>query len=327
MPDPAALTYPSDPGEAGLRLFLQWFGGYYARSTAIEAHEAGESGVHRGVITVGRKWRLAFSLLNTLAPDAELPFEAARAAVERRLDAARLGGVLWVPRGAHLPDSEPGLSQLMLQVTGAVDGGGNDGRRELRRPVSLYLKRQGTTGSVMTILGGLGGHWAQFTNRVPGTFFLNALELYRLPVDQAERDELTERLVLAAGQPEADDTQVIPALDAWTLNPMDGERAFVVGTPKPDDDTQSSALRRNLRSLLREAAPTLALPADAKALIVLGAATYADEEKLTWALRGMDPTLYAGYDLMVVIADGLAKPLLKPGRAELPWDAPLPGAV
>jgi hypothetical protein len=319
MAEGGATVYPSDPGEAGLRLFLQWFGGYYARSTAIEAHEASESGVHRGVVNVGRRWRLAFSLLNTLAPDADLPFEAARAAVEQRLDGARQRVALWMPRGAHLPEDEPGLSQLLLQVAGAVDT--EDGRKELRRPVSLYLRRQGTSGSVVTILGGLGGHWAQFTNRVPGTYYLNALELYRLPMSEELRDELTERIVLAAGQPEADDTQVIPAVDAWTVTPVEGDRAYVIGTPKPEDDNQASALRRNLRALLREAAPTLALAADAKALIVLGAATYADEEKLTWALRGMDPTLYAGYDLLVVIADGLVKPLLKPGRAVLPWDA------
>ncbi|MBK6663203.1 MAG: hypothetical protein IPG47_10845 [Thermoflexaceae bacterium] len=319
MAEGGATVYPSDPGEAGLRLFLQWFGGYYARSTAIEAHEASESGVHRGVVNVGRRWRLAFSLLNTLAPDADLPFEAARAAVEQRLDGARQRVALWMPRGAHLPEGEPGLSQLLLQVAGAVDT--EDGRKELRRPVSLYLRRQGTSGSVVTILGGLGGHWAQFTNRVPGTYYLNALELYRLPMSEELRDELTERIVLAAGQPEADDTQVIPAVDAWTVTPVEGDRAYVIGTPKPEDDNQASALRRNLRALLREAAPTLALAADAKALIVLGAATYADEEKLTWALRGMDPTLYAGYDLLVVIADGLVKPLLKPGRAVLPWDA------
>lgn len=313
------IAYPSDPGEAGLRLFLQWFGGFYARSTSLEAHEASESGVHRGVISVGRRWRLAFSLLDTLAADADLPFEAARAAIEQRLDSARLRVGLWVPRGAHLPEGDAALSQLVLQVAGAVDT--EDGRKELRRPVSLYLRRQETSGSVMTILGGLGGHWAQFTNRVPGTYYLNALELYRLPVSQELRDELTERIVLAAGQPEADETQVIPAFDAWTVTPLEAERAYVLGSPKPEDDTQSSALRRNLRALLREAAPTLSLQADAKALVVLGAATYADEEKLSWALRGMDPALYAGYDLLVVIADGLVKPLLKPGRSVLPWDA------
>ena len=106
---------------------------------------------------------------------------------------------------------------------------------------------------------------------------------------------------------------------------MPGWRSCLLGSPKPDNDESSAALRRNLRKLLREAAPVLDSKADARALIVMGAATYAEEEKLSWALRGMDPSLYAGYDLLVVIADGVAKPLLQPGRSTLPWDAPLPG--
>jgi hypothetical protein len=37
----------------------------------------------------------------------------------------------------------------------------------------------------------------------------------------------------------------------------------------------------------------------------------------------MDPTLYAGFDILAVIADGVVKPILQPGRSVLPWDAPL----
>ena len=59
------------------------------------------------------------------------------------------------------------------------------------------------------------------------------------------------------------------------------------------------------------------------ALVVLGASTYAQEEKLSWALRGMDPALYAGYDILVVVADGVLKTILQPQRQTLPWDAPL----
>ena len=62
---------------------------------------------------------------------------------------------------------------------------------------------------------------------------------------------------------------------------------------------------------------------DSKALVVLGTATYAEEEKLSWALRGMDPTLYSGYDIIAIVADGVVKTLLQPGRGSLPWDAPL----
>ena len=316
-----AAVYPSDPADAAFQLFLGWFGSHYARSTKVESSESDQQ-ILRARVTVGRKWSLDAVLVNTLAADADLPWEAARAAIEQRLDQAGLAVALWAPRGARPPSSEPGLSELAFAIESATAL--PDGRKEMRHTVSLYLRRTSTTGSVVTILGGMSAFWAQFTSRVPGSYLLNSAELFRLPAAAEERTELAERIVLAAGQPLADESQTIRTDDAWTVNDLPGGRSTLFGSPKPDTDEQSAALRRNLRKLLREAAPALESMADARALIVVGAATYAQEEKLTWALRGMDPSLYGGYDLLAVIADGVVKPLLQPGRSTLPWDAPLP---
>lgn len=315
----ADRSYPADPAEAGLALFQRWLGAHYARATAVTASES-EDGVLRGAISVGRRWDLAVTLLNTLAPDATFEWEATRAAIEERLDLDGRAVALWVPREASLPAGEPGVSQIVVGVEHAKSL--DDGRIEVRRPIGLYLRRTSTEGSVLTILGGLQPHWARFTNRVPGSFQLQARDLFRLPSSEEEREDLIDRIVLAAGQPEADDTQVIAATDAWTANDLgEGNRSCILGTPQREDDDWSASLRRNLRKLLRQAAPGLSegKPA-ARALVVLGASTYAAEEKLSWALRGMDPGLYAGYDLIVVIADGAVKPLLLPGRSVLPWD-------
>jgi hypothetical protein len=160
---------------------------------------------------------------------------------------------------------------------------------------------------------------------VPGTFQLDSRELYRLPHSREERDDLAERIVLAAGQPDVDETASIAAEDSWTANVLNQGPSCVLWAPEPESDDRSAALRRDLRALLRRAAALRSAEADARALVVLGAADYADEEKLSWALRGMDPSLYGGYDLVTVLADGLVKPLLLPGRGALPWDAPLPG--
>ncbi len=313
-------SYPADPAEAGLRLFLGWFGPHYARSVTVVSASS-DGATLTAEVSVGRRWTLSVTVLNTLAADANLEWEAARAAIEQRLDAEGRAIALWVPRGATLPATEPGLSELVLSLSRARPL--EDGRLELRRPVRLYFRRVDTTGSVVTALGGLAPHWARFTNRVPGTFQLNSVELLRLPSSQEERDELAERIVLAAQQPDIEETHVIPAEDAWTANDLGSGQACVLGTPAPENDEWSASLRRNLRRLLKEAAPGLSRPADARALVVLGAATYAEEEKLSWALRGMDPTLYAGYDILTVIADGVVKPILQPGRNTLPWDAPL----
>ncbi|MEO6397972.1 MAG: hypothetical protein ABIP13_05855 [Tepidiformaceae bacterium] len=273
-------------------------------------------------VTVGRKWELAVGVVNTVAPDATLTFEAERAAIERRLDIEGRSVALWVPRGAPLPAGEPGLSQLALSLSQANQLEA-DGRLELRRPVNLYLRRTSNTGSVISVLGGLSAHWAQFTNRVPGSFQLNAQELHRLPASKEEREALTERIVLAAGQPEVDDTVVVSAEDCWTANDLADGGSTVIGSPQRESDEQSSLLRRNLRKLLKQVEPVLRARAEPKALVVLGAATYAEEEKLTWALRGMDPSLFAGFDILAVVADGVVKVLLEPARQTLPWDAPL----
>lgn len=319
MPD---RLYPTDPSEAALLLFLDWFGQRYARSARTTERSPEGEALRSARIQVGRRWELDCTLINSLHGDADLPFEAARAAVERRLDLEGLPHALWLPRGAQLPTGEPGLSQIALAANEArsVDGD----RLELRRPVSLYLRRTSLDGSVVTVLGGLAPLWAQFTNRVAGSFQLNAQELHRLPGSEEERMDLIERTVLAAGQPDVDDSCVIPAEDVWTANLLAGDRAYVVGSPVSEGDKASSALRRTLRKLLREAQDAPSAPADARALVVLAAATELSDEKVSWSLRGMDPTLYSGYDLIAVVADGQVRVVLDSRAGALPWDAPLP---
>lgn len=314
-----ARIYPSDPVFAGLKLFRSWFGHHYARSISIGETTAEDGVLHAGLV-VGRKWSLALTVLNTLVSHTDMNFEAARAAVERRMDAEGRSVALWVPQGAPVPGAEPGLSEIALAIQSASEL--EDGRLEVRRPVELYLRRVGNEGSVVTVLGGLSPHWAKFTNRVPGAFQLNSADLFRLPASEEEREDLMDRIVLAAGQPGVDDGEEIETEDCWTANDLGDGGTFVLGTSVPDDDEHSAALRRTLRKLLKKAEPGLSEGSpDARALVIMGTATYAEEEKLSWSMRGMDPSLYAGYDILTVLADGVVKPLLKPGRAALPWDA------
>lgn len=299
---------------------MRWFGGHYARSTQIASAAPDAAGL-RGTLSVGRQWSLTFSLVNTLAPEADMAWEATRASLESRLDGEGRSLLVWVPRGAPLPAEEPAASAFIAAASEAQPSG--DDRLQLRRPVALHLRRTSTTGSVVTVLGGLSASWAQFTNRVPGSFQLNSSKLHRLPSSAEEREALAERIVLAAGQPEVDESVVIPAEDVWTVNDLGGGRCCILGSPLPETDETSAALRRNLRRLLKEASPTLHEQADARALIILGASTYAEDEKLSWTLRGMDPALHAGYDIIAIVTDGTVKTLLQPGRQTLPWDAPL----
>ena len=314
-----ARSYPAEPAEAALRFFMRWFGGHYARSLAVDDKDETGEGLLVATLTVGRQWRLQAVVLDTLAPEATLPYEAARAAIEQRLDESGRATVLWAPRGAPLPSGEPASGDLLeaIRVAQPLE----DGRLEVRRPVRLYLRRTSTTGSVITILGGLAPHWAQFTNRVPGSFQINSTELYRLPLSPDERDALRERIVMAAGQPDVDDGSVIVTEDAWTANELDDGGSCVIGSPVAESDEQSAALRRTLRAGLRAAAGRRDSTAAARALVVLGGATYAGEERLSLLLRGIDPAQYSGYEIIVVVTDGVVKRVMTPGRSVLAWDA------
>lgn len=314
------LAYPSDPAEAGRELFVRWLGAHYARSTSLASFESND-GLGTAEITVGRRHSLSVAVLDTLSASATLPYEAGRAALERRLDDAGQHVAVWAPRGVQLPAEEPGLSAFAVALDEATEL--EDGRLEVRRPCTLHLRRTSNTGSVVTVLGGLAGHWAQFTNKVPGSFQLNSAELFRLPASEDERLDLANRIVNAAAQPEVDDGMRIPATDVWTANRLEGGRSFVLGTPAVESDETSADLRRDMRRLLKAAEPVARATTDARALVVLGASTYANDEKLSWVLRGMDPRLYSGFDIITVVTDGLVKVVLMPPRGSLPWDAPL----
>ncbi len=313
-------TYPSDPAALARELFARWAGAHYARSFAQDTGELID-GVTRGAFTVGRRWQLAYAVIDTISPAAEMRYEAARAALEQRLDQSGHSVAVWVPREAPIPAEEPALSEFTIAVEQAQPI--EDGRLEVRRPVTLHLRRTSTSGSVVTALGGLQPHWAQFTNKVPGSFQLNSRDLYRLPNSEDDRLELANRIVQAAAQPDVDEGVQLTAEDVWTANDLGEGRSYVIGSAAHDDDESSAAVRRNTRRMLKAAEPVVRADADARALIVIGASTYADEEKLSWVLRGMDPRLYSGFDIITVITDGLVKVVLEPPRQTLPWDAPL----
>ena len=318
--------YPAELSTAALRIFLDWFGRTSARSTRVVDEKFSESrDVLQANVKIGRQWNLACTVVDTLSSEANLNYEVARAAIESRLDTEGLSVALWPPRAAPLPEGEPGLSELILAIREAKPLSETDLRLEIRRPVHIYLRRTSTTGSVVTVLGGLSSMWAQFTNRVPGSFQLESTELHRLPHSEIERDELIEAIVNAAAQPDIDDGRTLPTIDTWTATPLrEADLGTVIGSPIQPSDTQASLLRRNLRKLLisqRDIQENIESPS---ALIVVGSAPTADEEKISWILKGMDPSLYTRFSVLVVLVDGFIKPIIVPQEGSLPWDVPLP---
>ena len=95
-------SYPSEPVETGFQLFRQWFGRRFARSTQPAVMARGER-VLQGSLGVGRQWTLGFVVVDALSFEATVEFEAARAAVEKRLDDDGLRVALWVPERRPSP--------------------------------------------------------------------------------------------------------------------------------------------------------------------------------------------------------------------------------
>ena len=72
------------------------------------------------------------------------------------------------------------------------------------------------------------------------------------------------------------------------------------------------AVRRNLRRILGEAVATLrASGSDLMALVLIGYYAHMEDEGATIALRGFSPALYTGIDFLVLVTDGLVKPLIQ----------------
>ena len=311
-------TYPGDCPEAGLRLFRSWLGSRYARATK-PIHWESDGAVGLGVLEIARRWTLQISVVNTLKPDTDPEWEAARGALEAQLDRRGLNLAVFVPRNAPIPGGEPGLSEFADAALSATPSSEN--RLEINRPVSLRLRRTAADGSVVTAIGGLSSQWARFTERVSGTFQLNSAALFRMPADEAKRDAMIEDIVASSSAAEVDAGVSVTAVDAWTAVPFEEGQSIVLGTPRPENDEWSASLRRNSRKLLRVAREQLEEGHTAYALVILGAATYADEERLSWVLRGMDPSHYSGYGIVSVIADGMVKTILEPPAGSLPWEA------
>lgn len=311
-------SYPASCAETGFRLFRKWLGARFARAVTAETWSS-DGPVGRGTLRVAREWMLDTTVVDTLAPDSGPAWETARAQLESSLDAAGLNLAVFVPRNAPLPAGEAGIAEFTRAALAA--GSAPEGRLEITRTVPLQLRRMDAEGSVMTIVGALSPHWARFTNRVQGTYRLDSSLMFRLPAETARRDAIFEDII-AAADPTADSVIEVPAVDAWSAVDLEEGGSTLLGTPLAEDDAWSASLRRNVRKLLSAASKEqpVSPPAAAGALVLVGAATYADEERLSWVLRGMDPAAYGRYDIVAVIADGIVKALLEPPAGSLPWD-------
>ena len=231
--------------------------------------------------------------------------------LEERLHAYGARDVaLWVPPGAALPEDPDNAAGLVADAARELDAGQQG---EVTFKVDVAVRKTGSDGSYMSVLGGLSQQWARFTNQVMGEYQLDASNIHRLPEDEQTITQMVDFLVLVANGIRKDGTgTTVKGEDTWRIQRLDGVEEPIVICAPPTSVIDGRAVRRLLRRSLREAEDATG-PANGfciAAMITL--ANSLDRELVTTALRGIDPLLLAGWDYMPLLVDAQTKSLLEP---------------
>lgn len=305
MAEPELVT---PEASVALELFLRWLGAEYGRHFSLE------TSTETGATATDGDVRLAAEVRPLIGPAEHKGWAAERERLEWALSEAvpaRLA--LWVPGGAPLPSDEPDTSEFLSHVREAGLRLGPQERGHVPLPVKIYLRKNAGSGGVVSVTGALNPYWARFTDRVRGQYDLDSTRLHRLPESEDHLERLIDEIAgRTASEIEPGRAAEIETIDAWTIQRVPGERgATIIGVPPEEHADVGLAVRRNLRRIFAETAPELRQrDAEMKALVVIGYYPRIEQEGATTAMRGYDPSLYAGIDFVCLVADGLVKGLI-----------------
>jgi len=313
---PAALTRPQ---QVALAMLAHWMGARYFRTFRIGEDSGSFDALltqreRRIGVTVGTLWDGA-------GPSGAAGLEAL---VSADLDAGgdRNAYALWVPPGGSAPQEEPGLSDLRVLVTRGLNGLEPGTRRELRRPITLRLAKIDAAGAYMSVSGGMAPVWTHLSENINGSFHLDSRELLRLPEEQAEVEILTTRVRDRAVLLEPEEITRVDVHDYWLVSRVPAPEPAgltVIGSPEGADATDTGAMRRMLRGHIGRALQQRAGHGnDLSVLLVLASLAHMEDERVTAALRGMNPASYGAIDLVALVADGSVRQVLQPRT--LPWE-------
>lgn len=233
---------------------------------------------------------------------------------------------LWLPPGASAPVEEPAHSAQRLLVTRGLAGLAAGERRELRVPVSVRLAKIDAAGAYVSVVGGLSSVWTGLSEGASGAYHLDSRDVHRLPEERAEVELLMARVRDRAALLEVGEVTSFELSDSWLvarLPDVPGTSApaglTVFAAPPEHDPLDGAVLRRGLRAhVARALAQRAEGRCDMSVLLLVGAIEHMPEERVTAALRGMNPASYGGVDLIALAGDGLVRQILQP--RSLPWE-------
>jgi hypothetical protein len=301
-----------------LNLLLGWLADLHGRRFTIEVREAPSPNVLAASAADG-SFRLAIEVHSALDPVENGTWLAHRDRLQGEMAAELTGAyALWLPPGADLPSGANETQTLIQRVRETALRLEPGQRSHVPLPISIFIKKQQEEGALMSVSGGLNHHWARLTERVRGTYDLDSTHLHRLPESEEHLAQLFELIWERAASLEAvGQWAELETIDAWTIQRLHGDGGAtggltIMGRPPEELGDIGLSVRRNFRRLLADAGPRLrSREADIKALVVLGSYGRMEEEGATTAMRGYDPSLYAGLEFVCLAADGLIKALME----------------
>jgi len=305
---------PIDEQDLCLELFLDWLA--VAHAGQFRPEQRPFAGL-TARCTDGRR-TLAVDVRPLLTASEYEVWEAYRRKIEGEIAVGLPGAfAVWLPPGADLPGEGDAAQDFRRRVREAALALQPGERGSLRLPVQIHLRKTDTEGGLVSVAGGLSRYWAGMSERVRGTFDVEASAIHRLPESEEERAALVDRVVQEAGRlTELRQWVRLEAEDVWTIQRLrQGQGFLIVGLPPQALADVGIAVRRNLRRILTDTGPRLlAAQADLKALLILGFYDSAEEENVSTSLRGFDPALYTSLDFVCLAADGRLKPIVEPRR-------------
>ncbi|MCY3570670.1 MAG: hypothetical protein OXH19_04950 [Chloroflexi bacterium] len=253
----------------------------------------------------------ACPLFDLAAVQGDGPTLARKVGLEERLHA--YGGrdlVLWVPPGAPLPDDADHAAGQIADAARDLEVGE---KGEVTFKVDVAVRKTGSDGSYMSVLGGLSQQWARFTNQVMGEYQLDASNIYRLPEDEQKITQMVDFLVLVAnGIRKEGVATTVKGEDTWRIQRLGGVEEPIVVCAPPTSVVDGRMVRRLMRRSLREAEEAIGGASGFRIASMVTLANSLDRELVTTALRGIDPLLLADWDYMPLLVDGQTRTLLEP---------------
>ena len=229
---------------------------------------------------------------------------------------------IWIPPRVNINDLTLANSNINKTLLNGIKYLSPGERREVRIPTSVKLAKLENDGAYVAVSGGLSNEWTIISEGIEGSFHLDSREIYRTPDEKAELDVILSQIRDKASLLKVEELTTVPVHDYWVVSRLQKDAPdgiSVISTPPQIDLIEGSYIRKELRQQIARATKQItAESTDLSLLILLTSVTHMKDELFTTSLKSMNPQLYGNLDLILLVADGSVRQILKP--RSLPWE-------